>query len=158
MTRTITYQFADGQEASAPVHHEIDLTRDALIDTVTNRLIHYQNLQSTGTSFPEVKSPKIKGFTPDLAKISAMPVTKETLDVDLVVTYKNGRATAAGSGQTGTTATAPTSEPKRSTSSRSHARTASNAKNRNASPTSGSKAAPNSLANLARLFGKKHKK
>ena len=89
--RTIHYVFADGTKASEDHHEQVSFSRMLSIDNVTGKTTSTSWVSEDGvTSFDEVMSPIIAGYTPDLAKVAAVQgITAETENQVVTVTYRN---------------------------------------------------------------------
>ena len=89
--RTIHYVFADGTKASEDHHEQVSFSRMLSIDNVTGKTTSTSWVSEDGvTSFEEVVSPTIAGYTPDLAKVAAVQgITAETENQVITVTYRN---------------------------------------------------------------------
>ena len=89
--RTIHYIFEDGTKASEDHHDQVSFSRMLSIDNVTGKTTSTSWVSEDGvTSFDEVMSPIIAGYTPDLAKVAAVQgITAETENQVVTVTYRN---------------------------------------------------------------------
>ena len=89
--RTIHYVFADGTKASEDHHEQVSFSRMLSIDNVTGKTTSTSWVSEDGvTSFEEVVSPTIAGYTPDLVKVAAVQgITAETDNQVVTVTYQN---------------------------------------------------------------------
>ena len=89
--RTIYYVFADGTKASEDHHEQVSFSRMLSIDNVTGKTTSTSWVSEDGvTSFEEVVSPTIAGYTPDFAKVAAVQgITAETDNQVVTVTYQN---------------------------------------------------------------------
>ena len=89
--RTIHYVFADGTKASEDHHEQVSFSRMLSIDNVTGKTTSTSWVSEDGvTSFEEVVSPTIAGYTPDFAKVAAVQgITAETDNQVVTVTYQN---------------------------------------------------------------------
>ncbi|MFH0396507.1 GEVED domain-containing protein [Streptococcus sp. A34] len=88
VTRTINYVYADGTTAAPSVTKTLEYTRTVNVDPNTG-VITYGAWTSTDDDFPEVASPDITNFTPDLSKVDAKTdVPGDAVDETITVVYR----------------------------------------------------------------------
>ncbi|CAM3130836.1 mucin-binding protein [Lactiplantibacillus plajomi] len=88
VTRTINYVYADGQTAQPSVKQAVNFTRDETTDQVTHVMTPTDWVADDGTTLAEVATPAITGYTPDTTLVAAQPVTADTADNVVTVTYQ----------------------------------------------------------------------
>lgn len=88
VTRTVKYQYTNGQPAAAANTTTLTFTRTAQVDHVTKQVTYGPWTATAGTTFPAVSSPVITGYTPDQATLPAITnVTATTPATTQTVTY-----------------------------------------------------------------------
>ncbi|WP_461243612.1 mucin-binding protein [Secundilactobacillus muriivasis] len=109
VTQTTNYVYASGGKAADDMTQTVTFQRAAIVDRITGQLLGYlapdqlvayqtdptsvaltsdAGWQATGeTTFNSQSSPKITGYTPDLANTADYSVTPTTGDLKLTVTY-----------------------------------------------------------------------
>lgn len=88
INETIHYVYENGKQAQPDYKATpITLTRTGQKNLVTGK-ITWGNWKQSANQFGAVKTPAITGFTPDIASVSAIPVTFNTSDIVKTVTYR----------------------------------------------------------------------
>ena len=94
VTQTINYVYSNGKQAASPKKTSITFTQIATKDQVTG-VITYSPWTSATTTFPEVVSPVIPGYTPDKKTVAAVTgVNANTPADNVTVTYTPNQETA----------------------------------------------------------------
>ncbi|HGA1494783.1 TPA: CshA/CshB family fibrillar adhesin-related protein, partial [Streptococcus suis] len=94
VTRTINYVYTDRTTAAPSVTKTLDYTRTVAVDSETGA-ITYGAWTSTDDDFPEVASPDITNFTPDLSKVDAKTdVPGDAVDETITVIYRENKQLA----------------------------------------------------------------
>ncbi|MFS1785786.1 mucin-binding protein [Weissella cibaria] len=89
VTQTITYVYADGQEASNPKTDTVTFSRTATLDPVTGAVTYGEWIAANSdTTFDAVVSPVITGYVADKQTVAEVTGIQATdADTDPVVTY-----------------------------------------------------------------------
>ncbi|WP_261371595.1 mucin-binding protein [Weissella cibaria] len=89
VTQTITYVYADGQEASNPKTDTVTFSRTATLDPVTGAVTYGEWVAANSdTTFDAVASPVITGYVADKQTVTEVTGIQATdADTDPVVTY-----------------------------------------------------------------------
>nr|WP_242458447.1 LPXTG cell wall anchor domain-containing protein [Weissella confusa] len=89
VTQTITYVYADGQEASDPKADTVTFSRTATLDPVTGAVTYGEWIAANSdTTFDAVASPVITGYVVDKQTVAEVTGIQATdADTDPVVTY-----------------------------------------------------------------------
>ncbi|UOX37561.1 mucin-binding protein [Weissella cibaria] len=89
VTQTITYVYADGQEASEPKTDTVTFSRTATLDPVTGAVTYGEWVAANSdTTFDAVASPVITGYVADKQRVAEVTGIQATdADTDPVVTY-----------------------------------------------------------------------
>ena len=89
VTQTITYVYADGQEASDPKTDTVTFSRTATLDPVTGAVTYGEWIAANSdTTFDAVESPVITGYVADKQTVAEVTGIQATdADTDPVVTY-----------------------------------------------------------------------
>ncbi|WP_259707881.1 mucin-binding protein [Weissella cibaria] len=89
VTQTITYVYADGQEASEPKTDTVTFSRTATLDPVTGAVTYGEWVAANSdTTFDAVASPVITGYVADKQTVAEVTGIQATdADTDPVVTY-----------------------------------------------------------------------
>ncbi|KIU20262.1 mucin-binding protein [Weissella cibaria] len=89
VTQTITYVYADGQEASDPKTDTVTFSRTATLDPVTGAVTYGEWIAANSdTTFDAVASPVIMGYVADKQTVAEVTGIQATdADTDPVVTY-----------------------------------------------------------------------
>ena len=89
VTETIKYVYADGREAKPTQTLTLTFHRTGKYDDVTHTATYGDWQADNGTTFKEVPTPVITGYTPDKTSVAAVNgVTADTPDQTITVTYK----------------------------------------------------------------------
>ncbi|WP_261722424.1 mucin-binding protein [Weissella cibaria] len=89
VTQTITYVYADGQEASEPKTDTVTFSRTATLDPVTGAVTYGEWVAANSdTTFDAVASPVITGYVADKQRVAEVTgIQAADADTDPVVTY-----------------------------------------------------------------------
>lgn len=117
VTRTIHYNYQDGTEAAADNKDKVTFTRTKTTDARTGEIFYSEwKAKDDDTTFDEVISPSIDGYTADPKLISEVTVKVGDKDIELNVTYN--KETTISSDETTET---PVTETKNSTTASTEA-------------------------------------
>ena len=94
VTRTIKYQYANGDQAEQPVTQTVTFTRTATKDNVTGAITYSDWEPSGSTTDPAVTSPTITGYTPSETEVPAATVSATDSDSTVTVTYTANKESA----------------------------------------------------------------
>lgn len=87
VTETIHYVYVDGSQAAPDATATVTYTRIATVDEVAGTLTYAEWTADGDSTFAAVKSPLIIGYTPDKPVVAPQPITKDSADVTVTVTY-----------------------------------------------------------------------
>ncbi|RLK64121.1 YSIRK-type signal peptide-containing protein [Atopobacter sp. AH10] len=93
----IHYVYEDGRKAKEDVTDLVRFEREVLIDKVTGKILEDRGFKPVhnDTSFDAVKSPEIKGYSPDKLEIAEVTgLNEKSSDREITVTYKKKESPA----------------------------------------------------------------
>ncbi len=88
VTETINYVYENGDQAAPAKVQKLDFKRTNTKDLVTGKISQEGVWAPSTSTFPEVVSPKVDGYTPDKEKVDAVNVTATDADINVTVKYK----------------------------------------------------------------------
>ncbi len=87
ITRTIDYEYENGETAAKSYKDTVTFTRTATLDKVTNEIVSYSEWTTDDDTFDAVSSPSISGYLADKEQIDALSVDASASDINEIVIY-----------------------------------------------------------------------